>query len=315
MEDTIDHGVVIEGSAGQHRQLNEALMARLEELNREIAAMRGLAKAKLREPSMFNGRKKNDVDRFLQQTQTYLSVCGVDQRWWPAYATTYFDGDVVLWWETHQVATNHVQYTWEEFCNVMRSQFRPLNYREEARRKATSMFQGKWTVYEYAQRFLREVNMVATMSEDDKMYHFRKGLREEIIGAMLNSNHQTVTEIIQEASTVESRLKEVSAMRSHAFKMQPPTQGYFTEYNYGGPTPMEIGSMTTLPRQSYRAALLTTRVAPPRLKNGPTTTAGKLDDKERQKCKDKGLCFKCRQPGHTWRNCPSGFRPSNTEHQ
>ncbi len=295
------------GTACTTDQLNDVL-ERVQEMSRAVAAI-APHKARLREPSLFNGRRKNDVDRFIQQMETYLSICGVEQSAWPAYASTYFDGDVVNWWETHQVATNYYRYSWQEFCKVLREHFRPLNYREEARRRATSIFQGNWSVYEYAQRFLKEVNLVGTMSEDDKLYHFRKGLREEINTAMLNSRHNSVLEVIQEASSVESRLREIAAMRK-SFRPFWRSNNFSHHSNVNnGPVPMEIGSLRMCQQPSYRAALFATKST-----TGPTTTPKKLDDKERQRCRDNNLCFKCRQPGHTWRNC-SNFSLSNPKHQ
>lgn len=297
----------------QHRLAHaEAALAHATIANAEA----GLQKAKLREPSPFNAKKKNDVDRFLQQMQTYLTVCNVPQDKWAYIASTYFDGDVVVWWETHQIATQHRSYTWAEFCNVMRTQFRPLNYKEEARRRLTSMYQGNWTVYEYAQRFYKEVNLLGNMADDDQLYHFRKGLNPDITRAMLNSDLHTLEELVQEASRVETRLKELAAMR----RSFPAA---LTRAD--GPTPMDIGALRSYPKprpRTYKAALnvadataadyvpgapaelnsIANSIATPKLK--------KLDDAERARCRRDGLCFRCRKPGHTSAACKDNTRPS-----
>jgi len=273
----------------------------------------GLQKAKLREPTPFNAKRKNDVDRFLQQMQTYLIVCNVPQDKWAYIASTYFDGDVVVWWETHQIATQHRRYTWDDFCDVMRKQFRPLNYKEEARRRLTSMYQGDWTVYEYAQRFYKEVNLLGNMAADDQLYHFRKGLNPEITRAMLNSDLKTLNELVQEASRIETRLKELAAMRRSFPKALTRADG---------PTPMEIGALRTQPKPTHRtykamAALnaadaATDERAPAELNAIASPKLKKLDDAERARCRRDGLCFRCRKPGHTSAACKEHLRSSGT---
>lgn len=266
-------------------------------------------KAKLKEPSPFNAAKKHDVDRFIQQTENYLKVCGVPPENWAAIAATYFDGDVITWWHTHLEAANHPTYTWEQFTNILRTQYRPHNYREEARRRATSMFQGKWSVYEYAQRFCKEINLVGTMSTDDQIYHFRKGLNPDITKAMLNTEQTTLEGLIQEASLVETRLREIDAMRKGFNPRRLPST--FSNAS-SGPTPMEIDSIRTQ-RPSYVAAATSTTSNAIQLRR-----PGKLTASERKRCEDNKLCFRCRQPGHAASKCtvfPSSPVSSNSKRQ
>jgi hypothetical protein len=44
----------------------------------------------------------------------------------------------------------------------------------------------------------------------------------------------------------------------------------------------------------------------------PSTSLKKLTVEERQRCIEQGLCFRCRQPGHSVANCPQpDNRPKN----
>src|SRR4051794_25682277 len=74
-----------------------------------------IQRAKVKEPESFNGKRRDDAGRFLQQMGTYLKVCGVPRENWPAIASTHFADEVVQWWETHMAALGHPAYTWEQF--------------------------------------------------------------------------------------------------------------------------------------------------------------------------------------------------------
>ena len=60
--------------------------------------------------------------------------------------------------------------------------------------------------------------------------------------------------------------------------------------NHNGPVPMELGNV-----QNDSVGMEA---------DSELNLIGKLTDEERKKCREKGLCFRCRQPGHMISKCP-----------
>jgi hypothetical protein len=71
------------------------------------------------------------------------------------------------------------------------------------------------------------------------------------------------------------------------------------------PTAPAMGS------QSMPPAIAPT--APPTAPPAPVPYLGKLSQEERQRCIQQGLCFRCREPGHSAANCPLSSKPSKNK--
>jgi hypothetical protein len=73
-------------------QLQQALqhiaLVQQQPLPANVEIPTAVQRAKLKEPEPFTGHKRYDVDCFLLQMATYLTVCGVSRDHWPAITTT-----------------------------------------------------------------------------------------------------------------------------------------------------------------------------------------------------------------------------------
>jgi hypothetical protein len=70
--------------------------------------------------------------------------------------------------------------TWAQLQGALRARFQPVNSADTARGKLLALSQGKQSVHEYVDAFRRLLIRVPSMSDDDRLYQFIRGLRSSI---------------------------------------------------------------------------------------------------------------------------------------
>ena len=74
---------------------------------------------KVEKPEAYDGDKTRDLDTWLVQVREHLNLTVIPERGHVPYAA--------LWW--HETCEgNHCPATWEDFCRILREQFRPKDY-------------------------------------------------------------------------------------------------------------------------------------------------------------------------------------------
>jgi hypothetical protein len=101
------------------------------------------------------------------------------------------------WWA--HLATQPA--SWAALCEAIRARFQPINRSELARARLTTMAQGKQqSVYEYADAFRRQLAYAPTMAEEDRLFHFTRGLKPAIGMQVRIQGCKTLAEAIATAT-------------------------------------------------------------------------------------------------------------------
>ena len=69
---------------------------------------------------------------WLFQVQEHLQLTVIPVRGHVPYAASLWTGNATLWWRELCEANNRVT-TWDDFCRLLREQFRPKNYNRRGR--------------------------------------------------------------------------------------------------------------------------------------------------------------------------------------
>jgi hypothetical protein len=190
------------------------------------------------------------------------------------------------------------------------------------------------------------IGRVGPMNDKDQYEHYVNGLRKEIGDTLrlhMVGRPQQLAVAMALAFEIESALSRNAnqpkgAWRQGAnqwrrgggnnrFHMAAAQANPFAANN-DGPVPMELGHIgdntnvddekhdvdkdgdvddtktSTSTSTSYSLAALQQHPAPP---VNPRTPLPKLSKAERAKLRASGSCFRCRQPGHVWRDCPQQY--------
>ena len=101
----------------------------------------------------YNGDKSRDLDSWLFQVCEHLDITVIPERGHVPYAASLQRGNAALWWR-ETCEGNCRPATWEDFCRVLREQFRPEDYGRRGRDKLAGLRQyGKETVADFVSRF------------------------------------------------------------------------------------------------------------------------------------------------------------------
>ena len=87
---------------------------------------------KVEKPENYDGSKGRDLDTWLFQVQEHLQLTVIPVRGHVPYAASLLRGNAALWWRELCEAHNRPT-TWDDFCRLLREQFRPENYSRHGR--------------------------------------------------------------------------------------------------------------------------------------------------------------------------------------
>lgn len=225
-------------------------------------------------PDFFQGKRGESTDAWLFQVQQYFELCAIDSRMQVPFAASLLRDNAAIWWRNHVLQSNLGMEerikAWTTFSKALQDQFRPINAIKIARDKLASLHQIT-SVHEYSFQFRTLVLEIPSMSEEEKIDRFVRGLKP-----------QTRREVdLREPMTLNDAIR--IADRFDVISYKPWSQQYPVRPSSNtGPVPMEIDAIQT------------------RKKLTPT---------ERERLLRIGACFYCRQPGHMAQACPEKKAP------
>ena len=93
---------------------------------------------KVEKPASYDGDKGQDLDTWLFQVHEHLDLATIPIAGHAAYAASLLRGNTALWWR-EACEAHHRPATWDNFCRVIREQFRPEDYGRRGRNELATM--------------------------------------------------------------------------------------------------------------------------------------------------------------------------------
>lgn len=278
-------------------------------------------KVKLGVPAHFYGDLNTDAQQWLNSMELYLTESYTPRGRWPGVAATYLKGPAFTWFGSVPMES---KATWEAFSSGLLARFRPVDNDRIGRSrlmvlkmKASDRGPG---ISQYVNRFLSLCNSVKDLSENEKFAYFTQGLTPDLQRLLIPLTHvNTVTDAISMVIRYEALTPSTSSNHMENRDRNPyrtSTNSYVrrteerqdvvrgdsntktTSTPSGGTTPMELGSME-------RVEDTTTDEELGVMRGNGNNRGPRLGQAEVEEYMRKGLCFKCKKPGHIKRNCPS----------
>ena len=247
---------------------------------------------KVEKPETYGGEKARDLDTWLFQVREHLDITTIPAAGHVPYAASLLRGNAALWWR-EVCEGNRRPATWDEFCRLLREQFRPEDYGRRGRDELATMRQkGGESMADFVFRFRATCLKIPDLAEAEKMDRFVRALAQDVRLQVELRGPQNFHEAAMFAERADAVLTRISGQdtrkpwqKGHkgGFAQRTPqqTRGMgesSAQGSGGGPEPMELGMARkrTLSREEYA------------------------------KLRSENACFYCRKPnaGHVARNCP-----------
>ena len=245
----------------------------------------------LARPEVYTGRGEPEL--WLYSLDLFFHACGMADNVKIVYADALLRGDALQWRRTIQPPE-----TWAEWRLLLITAFQPINPAETARDRLARLKQ-TGPVRAYAAIFRATTLLIPGITNDEIKDRFVRGLKPRIMAEVKIKAPAT----FDEAVALAVRLDSLDTFR-------PPAHKDNVRVTRSNPVPMEIDAIN-----SDSTAVRTTNAQPycNAVTNGRANTNDSNDsrpplkpltDREREECKRKGLCFRCRKHGHLARDCP-----------
>ena len=243
---------------------------------------------KVEKPETYSGEKSRDLDTWLFQVREHLDITTIPARGHVPYAASLLRGNAALWWR-ETCESNRRPTTWDDFCRMLRDQFRPEDYGRRGRDELATMRQyAKESVADFVFRFRATCLKIPDLSEAEKMDRFVRALAQDVRLQVELRGPRDFHEAAMFAERADAVLTRISGQDTRkpwqkgqkgGFMQRPPLpkQGESSAQGGGGPEPMELG-------MARKRTLTREEIATLRSQNA---------------------CFYCRKPnaGHMARNC------------
>lgn len=276
-----------------------AMLAYLEQRIAALDARQIFTALKPRQPDTYagDGSSRFRVNDFIMTCETYFSAVGADDdNSRVRYAATLLRGGASRWF-TELVGKNAVPQTWAAFRAALTQRFLPGGATTAVRSQLAHTVQ-RTTIGDYADKMMTLFSQAPTMSEEERISWFKRGLKDQVRVMTEFANPDTLILAIETATKVD----DIYYNSSQRSRRPDPRSSY---RGNTGPEPMTLGAVGRDAR------------ATPSFRRSPPTADGprlaKLTDEERAHLKSIGACFRCRKVGHTSAQCPA--RSGNASRQ
>lgn len=155
----------------------------------------------------FHGKVGSDnVDKFVDQMERAFNAFSVhsnERRVY--YASNQFRGTASNWWfakrQTNGAAWEQT-LAWEQFTNLLKQQFKPVDFNLMIRDKLENLRQSN-SVDEYTNRFMDLVSQLPEMAEDDRIHRYLRGLKSKTAAHVRATQPQQLQDAIDSAATFD----------------------------------------------------------------------------------------------------------------
>jgi hypothetical protein len=310
---------------------------------KEAALRQAQAKRpKLPAPGKFSGESGAAVDEWLDELAKqfrYYEGAFVSDTVRIEFATMLLSGKAASWFTataTELQAKGEDIATWDEFVSQLRSRYQPIEATVVARQRLDNLKQERRSVQVYAEFFYKQMNYIKDMAVADQIHIFVRGLSREIKTEVLKSKPASVLAAVNAAHSAESYLglahrsqagsypqygRATAAAASSSSAMDLSVSAVQEEDedeeirmpNFAGEEPHHsVLAMLHEMRAAQKAQEARLNALFQQNKSGGSKAASSGSDRDRvpgvskeevKKCREKGLCIKCKKPGHFAREC------------
>lgn len=281
--------------------------------------------------STFDGSQSHNAHAWIIEVENYFSACSVIEDRKVPTAVQLLREDAAIWWAS--LHTTPQNMTWQQFKQQFTDNYQPVATKETARVALHSLTQRKgMTVAEYCRQFRYYLSLLSGdgMSEDYKVFMFQRGLQFHIQNEVRIRNPTTLIQAMSYAQSAEINRNMMSNNN------RPSTQSYrnnsvFRSFgnSYGNPsvqssslqsvpsptayrttesTPMELGQMSGGMHDGSVNGVLPEIAAETEQLNAVQSRSrvSGLTRQMYEECRQRGVCFVCKRPGHIARFCKNG---------
>ncbi|XP_073035160.1 uncharacterized protein [Primulina eburnea] len=198
-----------------------------------------------------------------------------------------------IWWEATKVTVNVKELKWNEFKDLFHAKYFSKEIKAKKVKEFLELRQASLSVAEYILKFEEGCVFVPFIAENDKdkVEHFIRGLKPEIIRDVHMSKVVTYQEIVERALLAEHDEQEIEKERQlkrQVFQARSQGSSVNVRGSYKGKGKMEQRSRLPLPPTDSERPL-----------------CPKCGKPHKGECLiGSGRCYRCKEMGHTVYNCP-----------
>lgn len=295
-------------------------------------------------PPEFHGTKTGgyEIDAWVRDMRVQFSFYGArvfpDDTAKVRHAAMFLKGRAAEWWDAEDKSTG-VDSSWDLFVERLRERYRPMQAAVVARERLRRLKQ-TGTVSAFADVFQKELTPIKDMSASDQIFNFVSGLSSV---AVANKVREKEPKTLHEAMDIAVRAEVfLSAGRFGHGQSHFGGRGAAAA-NHSATVPMDVNALqahveneeqqdsvergattdsdnaqSELPAalMAKVEAMVQHRVAAMMQAKGGISFNGANDRvpglkaSEIEKLRAEGRCFRCKQKGHSKRDCPKGPKPS-----
>lgn len=261
-------------------------------------------------PSKYSGNRNIAIiDSWISSVNAYFFLSNAQPPYIYYSLVTLLEGEAGVWFRFNYPESIAATLTWETVRHALRLYFTPVNYIRQLQDRYTTLRQST-SVNDYTMQFSEIVMQLAAnhiLIPDSMLIHqYIHGLKPATRLQVEIENPSSLPEAMRIAGTYDTIrfAKKTMASRYETTSRSP---FYPSRYDDNRGEPMQLDNLEL--ENSEDSNLEINAMKP---KFSANKKLNKLTIEERQHLRRLGACFKCRQPGHMVRECPTNMESAVT---